>query len=124
MIRKLVSVVYAVYLLVIVAALLPGGPPLAETVMICLAIHLLGVAGGLFMPGFITYPRELGAVRDAIILWDAVQLAVFIWLASHHNSPDAAHVAAGVALVGIVGCFYKAHVTQTFWRDSLKLSHK
>lgn len=123
--RQLVSVVYAVYLFAIVVALLHGGLPLAETVMVCLAIHLLGVAGGLLLiPDFVTYPRELDEWRDYIIALDIVQLVVFVNLANARHDSFVAHLAAAVALVGIVGCFYKAHVTETFWRTaSFKLVH-
>lgn len=102
--RLSVLLLYLAYLVVIVIAL--AGPlPLAETVLACLGVHFVGLFGGL-LTGYDTYPSSLGRVRPLIIAWDVVQFAAMIALAA--QAVPAALV-AGIALAGIVGCFYKVY---------------
>jgi len=101
-----VFIIYLAYLVVIVIALASSLLPLVETVLVCLGIHFVGLLGG-FAIGYDTYPRVLGRYRDPIIYWDVVQAGVLVALAI--IGEDFALAAAVVAIIGIVGCFYKVY---------------
>jgi len=104
--RIAVFLIYLAYLVVIVIALASSLLPLAETVLVCLGIHFAGLLGG-FAIGYDTYPKVLGPLRYPIKVWDVVQAVVLVALAIIGD--DFALVAAIVAIIGIVGCFYKVY---------------
>lgn len=110
--RKLVGALYGVYLVVIVVAL-AGVMDLAITVMVCLSVHFAGLLGGLlaglYNVNVDIYPEELGKLKIPIQAWDGVQ-AVFLG-SLVGAMVDTTIAAAIVAIIGIVGCFYKVIVT-------------
>jgi len=113
--RIAVFLIYLAYLVVIVIALASSLLPLAETVLVCLSIHFAGLLGG-FAIGYDTYPKVLGPLRYPIKVWDWVQAGVLIVLAIAVVmgwDDDFALAAAIVAIIGIVGCFYKVYAIGT-----------
>ena len=113
--RIAVFLIYLAYLVVIVIALASDLLPLAETVLVCLSVHFVGLLGG-FAIGYDTYPKVLGKARRPIIYWDWVQAGVLIALAIIGSG--FAVVAAVVAIIGILGCFYKVYAVSKLMKCS------
>ena len=109
--RLLVGTVYLAYLVAICVAL-AGYIDVAITVMICLSIHFVGLLVGVvwLADRADVYPDQLGNLKTAIQAWDAVQLFFLGSLVGNMLQTD--EISAVVAIVGIIGCFYKVYVTR------------
>ena len=108
--RYAVLALYALYAIFIIVAWTSSVLPLGTTVQVCLLIHLAGVLFGVAAFGIpYVYPAKLGVFRRPIVIWDFIQTGAVTALTLDKRS-WLAQTAAGIALVGIIGCFYKVQV--------------
>ena len=109
-----VSLLYAVYLVFLLYALLDDWH-LRYVVIVCLTLHFCGLLVS-FTIGWDPYQVENRKVYYQAL--DVVQLIVLKLVASI-NDVTIAYVGAGVAIVGVITCFYKFRVIST--RNTVKL---